>query len=106
MTTPSAMARQLSNSDTPAAFRPLPAPRSLTHALVERLTSDITSGKFAPGSRLPTEQEFAERFGVSHNQVKYALQQVRKRWERLLRQEICDQVGADVDVEEEMRKLV
>ena len=27
-------------------------------------------------------------------------------WERLLRQEVRDQVGADVDVEEEMRKLL
>jgi DNA-binding transcriptional regulator LsrR (DeoR family) len=54
----------------------------------------------------PTQDALAERFGVSRDQVRFALEQVRKRWERLLRQGIRDQVGADVDVEEELRKLV
>ncbi len=54
----------------------------------------------------PTEEALAERFGVSRDQVRYALEQVRKRWERLVRQEVRDQVGADVDVEEEVRKLL
>jgi hypothetical protein len=54
----------------------------------------------------PTQEALAERFGVSREQVRYALDQVRKRWERLLRQEIRDQVGADVDVDEEICKLL
>src|SRR3982074_1140183 len=58
MTRPPAMARPHTNrGKTLAAFRPLPAQRSLSHALIERLTSDITAGNLAPGSRLPTEQE-------------------------------------------------
>jgi GntR family transcriptional regulator, transcriptional repressor for pyruvate dehydrogenase complex len=77
MTTPSIMARPLSDRDTPAAFRPLPAPRSLAHALVERLTSDITSGKFAPGSRLPTEQEMIASLGVSRTVVREAVAALR-----------------------------
>jgi GntR family transcriptional regulator, transcriptional repressor for pyruvate dehydrogenase complex len=77
MTTPSGMARTLSNGDAPAAFRPLPAPRSLAHALIERLTSDITSGKFAPGSRLPTEQEMIASLGVSRTVVREAVAALR-----------------------------
>jgi len=77
MTTPTAMARTLSDRDAPAAFRPLPAPRSLARALVERLTSDITSGKFAPGSRLPTEQEMIASLGVSRTVVREAVAALR-----------------------------
>jgi GntR family transcriptional regulator, transcriptional repressor for pyruvate dehydrogenase complex len=71
------MARTLSNGNAPAAFRPLPAPRSLAHALIERLTSDITSGKFAPGSRLPTEQEMIASLGVSRTVVREAVAALR-----------------------------
>jgi RNA polymerase sigma-70 factor (ECF subfamily) len=54
----------------------------------------------------PTQEALAERFGISRDQVRYAVELVRKRAERLLRQEIRDQVGTDVDVEEEIGKLV
>ena len=53
----------------------------------------------------PTQDALAARFCITRDQVRYAEEQVRKRSERLLRQEIRDQVGADVDVEEEIRKL-
>jgi DNA-binding FadR family transcriptional regulator len=49
----------------------------LAHALVERLTSDITSGKFAPGSRLPTEQEMIASLGVSRTVVREAVAALR-----------------------------
>lgn len=54
----------------------------------------------------PTLDELAEHFGLTRDRVRYAIDQVRKRSERLLRQEIRDQVGPDVDVEQEMRKLL
>ena len=54
----------------------------------------------------PTQEALAARFCNTRDQVRYAVEQVRKRSERLLRQEIRDQVGADVDVEEEVRKLI
>lgn len=54
----------------------------------------------------PTQEALAQRFDITRDQVRYALAQVRKRWERLLRQEIRDQVGGNVDVEEEIRKLL
>ena len=60
-----------------AAFRPLEAPRSLAHELVERLTADITSGKLAGGARLPTEQEIIAATGVSRTVVREAVAALR-----------------------------
>ena len=58
-------------------IRPLPAPRSLTGELVARLTEDITSGKIAPGSQLPTEQELIAATGVSRTVVREAVAALR-----------------------------
>jgi GntR family transcriptional repressor for pyruvate dehydrogenase complex len=60
-----------------AALGPLPAPRSLTHALIERLASEITSGKLPTGSRLPTEQELIAATGVSRTVVREAVAALR-----------------------------
>jgi GntR family transcriptional regulator, transcriptional repressor for pyruvate dehydrogenase complex len=57
--------------------RPLPAPRSLAHALIARLTADITSGKIRPGGRLPTEQELIAATGVSRTVVREAVAALR-----------------------------
>src|SRR5262249_44477736 len=54
-------------------IRPLPPPRSLTGELVARLTDDIISGKIAPGSQLPTEQELIAATGVSRTVVREAV---------------------------------
>src|SRR5262245_22001021 len=56
---------------------PLPAPRSLTHALIERLTSEITSGQLPTGARLPTEQELIAATGVSRTVVREAVAALR-----------------------------
>ncbi|MBV9970578.1 MAG: FadR family transcriptional regulator [Xanthobacteraceae bacterium] len=71
------MARTLSAAGSSPGFRALPAPRSLAHSLVERLASDITSGKFAPGARLPTEQEMIASLGVSRTVVREAVAALR-----------------------------
>src|SRR5499427_8912058 len=60
-----------------AAFRPLQAPRRLTHELVDRLTADIIDGKLSPGSRLPTEQEMIATTGVSRTVVREAVAALR-----------------------------
>src|ERR1700681_4195053 len=60
-----------------ASFRPLSAPRRLAHELVERLTAEITSGKLAPGARLPTEQEMIAATGVSRTVVREAVAALR-----------------------------
>jgi len=51
---------------------PLPS-CNLTQALISRLTSEITSGRFAPGDRLPTEQQITTATGVSRTVVREAV---------------------------------
>jgi GntR family transcriptional repressor for pyruvate dehydrogenase complex len=41
------------------------------------LSREIESGDLTPGSRLPTEQQMADRFGVSRNVVREAIAQLR-----------------------------
>jgi GntR family transcriptional repressor for pyruvate dehydrogenase complex len=60
-----------------ALLQPLDAPRRLTAELIARLTADITSGKLAPGSRLPTEQEMIAATGVSRTVVREAVAALR-----------------------------
>jgi len=72
------MARSSPNlSNALSTTRPLPPPRSLTGELVARLADDITSGKIAPGSRLPTEQELIAATGVSRTVVREAVAALR-----------------------------
>lgn len=59
------------------AFRPLGPPRNLTGELTARLTEEIVSGKLAPSSRLPTEQEMIATFGVSRTVVREAIAALR-----------------------------
>jgi GntR family transcriptional regulator, transcriptional repressor for pyruvate dehydrogenase complex len=63
-------------SDFAASLPPL-APRSLTAGLAERLAAEITRGKLAPGSRLPTEQEMVLANGVSRTVVREAVAALR-----------------------------
>src|SRR6187455_2965300 len=58
-------------------LQPLDAPRRLTAELVARLTADITSGKLAPGARLPTEQEMIAATGVSRTVIREAVAALR-----------------------------
>ena len=72
------MSRPISRAeDRPSGFQPLSAPRSLTQQLFTRLAADITSGKLAPGSRLPTEQEMIAATGVSRTVVREAVAHLR-----------------------------
>src|SRR5579871_6241030 len=58
-------------------MQPLSAPRRLTAELIERLTTDITSGSLPPGSQLPTEQEMIAATGVSRTVVREAVAALR-----------------------------
>ena len=60
-----------------ALLQPLDAPRRLTAQVVARLTADITSGKLAPGARLPTEQEMIAATGVSRTVIREAVAALR-----------------------------
>ena len=60
----------------PALHRPLRA-RNLTDEVVERIADDIRKGRFAPGARLPTEQELVAALGVSRTVVREAVAALR-----------------------------
>src|ERR1700731_3945497 len=66
-------------SRPPQTVAPLPplAPRSLAHALVERLSGEILSGRLAPGAQLPTEQGLIAASGVSRTVVREAIAALR-----------------------------
>jgi GntR family transcriptional repressor for pyruvate dehydrogenase complex len=53
-----------------------PAPK-LTQGIIERLASEILSGRLAPGARLPTEQAMVDAMGVSRTVVREAVAALR-----------------------------
>jgi DNA-binding FadR family transcriptional regulator len=58
-------------------MRPLQPTRNLSGAIVERIAAEIRSGRLAPGSRLPTEQELMAAMGVSRTVVREAVAALR-----------------------------
>ncbi len=78
------------------AFRPLVPPKNLTVKLVDLLAAEITSGKLAPGARLPTEQEMMASFGVSRTVIREAVSALRSEGLVLTRQGVGAFVAADV----------
>lgn len=50
----------------------MPKP-SLWQGIAETLTSDLASGQYRPGDKLPTEAELAERFAVNRHTIRRAL---------------------------------
>ena len=53
-----------------------------------------------------SQHALAERFGVTRDQVRYALKQAQERFVGLLRAEVRDQNGSEADVGEEIRELM
>src|SRR5262245_18370004 len=65
------------------------------------------AGHLLPSSQeKPTQEELGERFGLTRDQVRYALAEVDRRLIRFLRQELRDQLGPDVDIDAEVRNLL
>lgn len=56
-----------------AILTPLRPVQSLTQELVERLRSEIATGRLLPGERLPTEQSMGVAMGVSRTVVREAV---------------------------------
>lgn len=50
---------------------------ALPNRVAALLSREIEAGEFHPGHRLPTEQQLADRFGVSRNVVREAVAQLR-----------------------------
>ena len=77
-------------------LRPVAAPRKLTHAIAERIAAEIANGKFAPGARLPTEQEMVAAMGVSRTVVREAVAALRAEGLVVTRQGAGAFVASDV----------
>ena len=58
-------------------IRPVVAGRKLSRSLFEQLADQIRSGRFAPGERLPTEQELTRAARVSRTVVREAVAALR-----------------------------
>jgi RNA polymerase sigma-70 factor (ECF subfamily) len=56
-------------------------------------------------SERPTQEHLEARFQKGRGFVQSALDHVKKRYERLLRQEVRDQVGIEDEIEAELRRL-
>jgi DNA-binding FadR family transcriptional regulator len=48
--------------------------RKLSHEVVDRLLAEIENGALGPGSRLPSERELMDRYGVGRPAVREAMQ--------------------------------
>jgi GntR family transcriptional regulator, transcriptional repressor for pyruvate dehydrogenase complex len=62
-----------------AAFLPIQQSRSLTAEVVDRIAAEISSGRYTPGTKLPTEQELIVALGVSRTVVREAVAALRAR---------------------------
>ncbi|MGA7327317.1 MAG: FadR/GntR family transcriptional regulator [Rhodomicrobium sp.] len=62
-----------------AAFQPIQPGRNLTAEVVERVAAEIASGRYPPGTKLPSEQELIAAFSVSRTVVREAVAALRAR---------------------------
>jgi GntR family transcriptional repressor for pyruvate dehydrogenase complex len=62
-----------------AAFRQLTRDPSLAERVGVALMDTITSGRLAPGDRLPSERDLGEQFGVSRTVVREAMRGLQAR---------------------------
>ena len=53
--------------------------RRLPDVVAEQMTAAMMNGEFKPGERLPPERELADKFGVSRNVVREAVNELRSR---------------------------
>lgn len=60
-------------TDKVALLTPLRPARNRTSEVIERISSEIASGRLKPGDRLPTEQEMMSAMGVSRTVVREAV---------------------------------
>jgi GntR family transcriptional regulator, transcriptional repressor for pyruvate dehydrogenase complex len=65
------------SADKHLVLEPLAPPRNLTHALIERLSSEIRNGTLPPGARLPSEHDIMAAAGVSRTVVREAIAALR-----------------------------
>jgi DNA-binding FadR family transcriptional regulator len=61
------------SADKAALLTPLRPARNRTSEVIDRISSEIASGRLPPGGRLPTEQEMMTAMGVSRTVVREAV---------------------------------
>jgi DNA-binding FadR family transcriptional regulator len=78
-----------------ARLRPIRPARNLTGEVVERIATEIASGRMGPGARLPTEQALVAALGVSRTVVREAVAALRAEGLVVTRQGAGAFVAAD-----------
>lgn len=53
-----------------------------------------------------SQEELSKRFGLTRDQVRYALDLTQKRFEHFLREEVRDQVGSESEIDNEVLELM
>src|SRR6476659_2133897 len=86
----------LSRSTDKLYLRPLSPPSNLTREAVDRLSTEITTGKREPGARLPTEQGMTPAMRVSRTVVREAVSALRAEGLIVTRQGVGAFVAAGV----------
>ncbi|HET7669205.1 MAG TPA: GntR family transcriptional regulator, partial [Burkholderiales bacterium] len=76
-------------------IRPLASEAKLSRRLFEQLAAEIKSGRLAPGSRLPTEQELTRAARVSRTVVREAVAALRAEGLVITRQGVGAFVSAE-----------
>src|SRR5258708_35783351 len=59
--------------------RPTERPKPKHREVFDQILSDITSGRFRPGDRMPTEAELAKTFSASRTTIARALRDLKGR---------------------------
>jgi GntR family transcriptional regulator len=54
-------------------------PEYLWRRVADHIAARIEAGELAPGARLPRELDVADEYGVSHNTVRRAIAELRRR---------------------------
>lgn len=60
-------------------FAPVTGTRSLSDQVAQQLAAEVTNGRFAPGSKLPTQAVLAEQFQVSRTVVREAVSRLQSQ---------------------------
>jgi hypothetical protein len=71
----------------------------------DRRRYQISAAYCLGSGKSSTQEELAVKSHMSRDQVRYAIEDVQKRGQRFLRQEIHDQVGSEEDLEDKIREL-
>jgi GntR family transcriptional regulator, transcriptional repressor for pyruvate dehydrogenase complex len=73
------MKRNSSVEDPESAYKRISSGMSLTDRVTEVLLEKISKGELPPNSRLPTEQEMSERFGVSRSVIRESVSRLKSK---------------------------